>query len=97
LFHGREKNKAYKIRGIIMQLRRITAGVIILTVTAVIFAGCGNSKKPAETAGPKVVNIGTQQMPNDEKLAIEKGFLEEELGVKVNIIEFQAGEHSPLL
>lgn len=76
-----------------MKLKRILASVITLTVAVMINTGCGTSKRPEENSDkPKVVNIGTQQMPDDEKLAIEKGFFEEELGVKVNIIEFQAGE-----
>ncbi|TEB04378.1 Taurine-binding periplasmic protein precursor [Pelotomaculum schinkii] len=82
-----------------MKLKRTLASVIMLTVI-VMLAGCGASKKTTENPDqnnassdkPKVVNIGTQQMPNDEKIAIAKGFFEEELGVKVNIIEFQAGE-----
>jgi taurine transport system substrate-binding protein len=75
----------------IMKLKKILAVVMALTLTAVLFTGCGGSNETASDL-PKVVNIGTQQMPNDEKLAIAKGFFEEELGVKVNIIEFQAGE-----
>lgn len=83
-----------------MKSKRILSGVFMLIFTAVIFAGCGVGKKDKENTykndissdKPKVVNIGTQQMPNDEKIAIAKGFFEEEMGVKVNIIEFQAGE-----
>lgn len=75
----------------IMKLKKILAVVMALTLTAALFTGCGGSNETASDL-PKVVNIGTQQMPNDEKLAIAKGFFEEELGVKVNIIEFQAGE-----
>lgn len=83
-----------------MKLKRILLGGFMLIFTVVIFAGCGTIKKTEENTykndassdKPKVVNIGTQQMPNDEKIAIAKGFFEEEMGVKVNIIEFQAGE-----
>lgn len=80
-----------------MKLKRILACIIMLTITAMMLSGCGASKNTEEESDvlsdkPEVVNIGTQQMPDDEKLAIEKGFFEEELGVKVNIIEFQAGE-----
>lgn len=84
-----------------MKFKRILAIVILITLIAALFAGCGASKEPhsdadennmASSDAPDVVNIGTQQMPNDEKIAIAKGFFEEELGVKVNIIEFQAGE-----
>ncbi|MGH4052552.1 MAG: glycine betaine ABC transporter substrate-binding protein [Clostridium sp.] len=79
-----------------MKFKDILAKVIMTTVIATLFVGCGTSKsaenKEASSGVPKVVNIGTQQMPNDEKIAIAKGFFEEELGVKVNIIEFNAGD-----
>jgi taurine transport system substrate-binding protein len=79
-------------RRIIMKLKIIFANVIILALITTSFVGCGTSKDMTTSDAPKVVNIGTQQMPNDEKIAIEKGFFEEELGVKVNIIEFNAGD-----
>ncbi|BDR81083.1 glycine/betaine ABC transporter substrate-binding protein [Clostridium tetani] len=78
-----------------MKFKKVLANVIMLTIIATLFVGCKNSKEPANKASsnlPKVVNIGTQQMPNDEKIAIAKGFFEEELGVKVNIVEFNAGD-----
>jgi taurine transport system substrate-binding protein len=78
-----------------MKLKKILANAIMTTIVATLFVGCGTSKNAEnKTASgvPDVVNIGTQQMPNDEKIAIAKGFFEEELGVKVNIIEFNAGD-----
>ncbi|MBU3142919.1 glycine betaine ABC transporter substrate-binding protein [Clostridium sp. CF012] len=81
-----------------MRLKNIITNVIVLTLIATLFTGCGTSKEiPTNTKKnnanvPKMVNIGTQQMPNDEKIAIARGFFEEELGVKVNIIEFNAGD-----
>ncbi|MBK5241986.1 aliphatic sulfonate ABC transporter substrate-binding protein [Clostridium sp.] len=79
-----------------MRFKKVISNVIMTTLIATLFVGCGTSKddenKTASSGVPEVVNIGTQQMPNDEKIAISKGFFEEELGVKVNIIEFQAGD-----
>lgn len=83
-----------------MNLKKILANVAMVAITATLFAGCAASEKPVDSAKndgtssnlPKVVNIGTQQMPNDEKIAIAKDFFEEELGVKVKVIEFQAGD-----
>jgi len=72
--------------------------MLLLAMFIGLLAGCGNS---AQTSGstsstgtplPSVVNIGTQQIPNGERIAIEKGIFEAALGVKVNIIEFQAGD-----
>lgn len=76
-----------------MKFKRVLANIIMTTVIATLFVGCGTSENKTASSGlPKVVNIGTQQMPNDEKIAIARGFFEEELGVKVNIIEFNAGD-----
>ncbi|QAT40947.1 aliphatic sulfonate ABC transporter substrate-binding protein [Clostridium sp. JN-9] len=80
-----------------MKLKKIIADVLIITMAGVLLSGCGSSKSKSGNSTsssnmPKVVNIGTQQMPNDERIAIAKGFFEKEMGVKVNIIEFQAGD-----
>lgn len=80
-----------------MKLKKILANIIMLTIVSALFSACGTSKKTTEnnttsTGAPKVVNIGTQVMPNDEKIAISKKYFEEELGVKVNIIQFEAGD-----
>ncbi len=75
-----------------MKFKKVLANIIMTTVIATLFVGCGTSKDTASSDVPKVVNIGTQQMPNDERIAIAKGYFEKELGVKVNIIEFNAGD-----
>ena len=76
-----------------MKFKRVLTNIIMTTVIATLFVGCGTSKNKTASSGvPKVVNIGTQQMPNDEKIAIARGFFEEQMGVKVNIIEFNAGD-----
>ena len=75
-----------------MKIKNLLANVIMLALITTLFVGCGTSKDTTSSNAPKVVNIGTQQMPNDEKIAIARGFFEEELGVKVNIIEFNAGD-----
>jgi len=62
---------------------------------ALVLSGCSKAKNPDGTASsgqPEIVNIGTQQMPDDEGIAIAKGYFQKELGVKVNIMEFQAGD-----
>lgn len=83
-----------------MKFKKIITSLMMLTITASLFVACGTSKKPGDTvpknegstAVPQVVNIGTQVMPNDEKIAIAKKYFEEELGVKVNITQFEAGD-----
>ncbi|MHC1719170.1 MAG: aliphatic sulfonate ABC transporter substrate-binding protein [Clostridiaceae bacterium] len=73
-----------------MKIRRLAALLMIPLLTAVLYTGCGANKTPSGDL-PPVVNIGTQEMPNDEKIAIARKYFEEEMGVKVNIIKFEAG------
>ncbi len=78
-----------------MKCKRAISIILSLTISLVLLAGCNHSTQPSDSTGtplPVVVNIGTQQIPNGERIAIEKGLFEKALGVKVNIIEFQAGE-----
>jgi taurine transport system substrate-binding protein len=83
-----------------MRLTKIVNAAAVAAAAVLMLTGCRASDTPAGDTGstaaasslPQVVNIGTQQIPNDERLAIEKGFFEEEMGVKVNILEFQAGD-----
>ncbi|MFW2490392.1 aliphatic sulfonate ABC transporter substrate-binding protein [Clostridium chromiireducens] len=81
-----------------MIFKKLLSGILAATVVAGALAGCGsttnntNAKAKSSKELPEVVNIGTQQMPTDESLARTKGFFEEELGVKVNITEFDSGK-----
>ena len=72
-------------------LSLVTIGAISLSL-----ASCsgGNSQETSVKTQDdlKVVNIGTQQMPNDEMVVRAKGYFESELGVKVNIKEFDSGK-----
>ncbi|RII33023.1 aliphatic sulfonate ABC transporter substrate-binding protein [Clostridium chromiireducens] len=81
-----------------MIFKKLLSGILAATVVAGALVGCGsttnntNAKAKSSKELPEVVNIGTQQMPTDESLARTKGFFEEELGVKVNITEFDSGK-----
>ena len=82
-----------------MKLKKLIFSIQLIIIISILFTGCSVSKKSSDENNngslsglPEIVNIGTQQMPNDEKIAIVKGYFEKELGVKVNIVEFQAGD-----
>lgn len=83
-----------------MNLKKIVRNIAMITITTTLFIGCGASKeaivstnnKIATSDLPKVINIGTQQMPNDEGIAKAKGFFEKELGTKINLVEFDSGK-----
>ncbi|MGB5823026.1 MAG: aliphatic sulfonate ABC transporter substrate-binding protein [Proteocatella sp.] len=77
-----------------MKLKKIFIATVALVLITSLLTGCKspNAANESESDVLEVVNIGTQQIPNDEKIAIAKKYFEEELGVKVNIVEFQAGD-----
>lgn len=76
-----------------MKFRKIIVAAVALALISAAITGCKSSTAAKnEPEALEVVNIGTQQIPNDEKIAIAKNYFEEELGVKVNVVEFQAGE-----
>lgn len=57
---------------------------------AFLMTACG--EKRVKNGYPTKIVIGTQQLPNDEMLAIVKGYFEEEFDLPVEILEFQAGD-----
>lgn len=67
---------------------------IFLTIACLSFVffltACG--EKRVKNGYPTKIVIGTQQLPNDEMLAIVKGYFEEEFDLPVEILEFQAGD-----
>lgn len=82
-----------------MKTKRIFQAGAVLLSAVLLLTGCAakgtaaaGGKQAALAGKPAVVNIGTQQMPDDERVAIAKNYFQKELGVKVNIMEFQAGD-----
>ena len=76
-----------------MKFKTTQKAAALLCAAALLLAGCGGTAAQSGADSlPQVVNIGTQQIPNDEALAAAKGYFEQEMGVKVNIVEFQAGD-----
>lgn len=69
---------------------------LIGVVMTVALAGCGNAKKSSKSTASngkatKVI-IGSQEMPNDEGIAKAEGYFKEELGVDVEIKQFDSGK-----
>jgi taurine transport system substrate-binding protein len=71
------------------------APVLLLTAALIpgIFWGCSKpaiqeNKSAADL--PEAINIGTQQIPNDESIAKAKQFFDD-LGITVNLLEFESG------
>jgi taurine transport system substrate-binding protein len=79
-----------------MKKKNVPALVLVAFIIAGIFSGCSKRRdtvsenKSAVTNLPASVNIGTQQMPNDENIAKAKNFFST-LGITVNLREFESG------
>lgn len=83
-----------------MKIKKVAANITAAVLMLILLSGCKMIKETSDTNEvntglsnvPQVVNIGTQQIPDDERIAIAKGYFEKEMGVKVNVAEFQAGD-----
>ena len=73
-----------------MWKRNLLSKIILMAISLVLLTSCNKQEKHGGEL--KVVNIGTQRIPNGEKIAIDKNYFEEELGIQVNIREFNAGD-----
>ena len=73
-----------------MKKKHILLKTVFVVMSLMLFTSC--QKSGGSKGELTVVNIGTQRIPNGEKIAIDKKYFEEEFGVAVNIIEFNAGD-----
>ena len=76
-----------------MKKKYILLNAMFIIMALILLTSCGKSGVGSNDGESlKKVNIGTQRIPNGEKIAIDKKYFEEEFGVEVNIIEFDAGD-----
>ncbi len=73
-----------------MKFKNVLLIVGLIFTLVLPLSGCGKSTETSSTK-PEVVNIGYQDIPNDEILAKAKGWYETELGVTVNFKKFDSG------
>jgi len=74
--------------------------LLFLSCSALLFAACGNADGAADSstaaagAGdlPEKVVIATLEMPNDEGIAKAEGYFEDEMGVPIEIVQFESGK-----
>ena len=75
--------------------KRWGVGVLAaLMITALGLTGCGSSKKAEKkgTAKAEEIKIGTMDLVNGDLVARAEKYYEEELGVKVQIVNFDSGK-----
>lgn len=77
----------------ILNIKKLIIGFLVLTVIGVQLIGCGakTQQQEKEMNKPEEINIAVQAIPNDELVAKAKGWYESELGVKVNLKQFDSG------
>lgn len=69
---------------------------VVVLCLAMLFSltGCGGQSAAQSGQSDRVINIGTQEMPNDEGIAKSLGYFEEafgEAGYQVNLVSFSSG------
>ena len=82
------------------KIKKMFMVMSVVVMSAVLVAGCGGSSESssgsssgkADTEKATKVIIGTQEMPNDEGIAKAKDYFKEEMGVDVEIKQFDSGK-----
>nr|WP_321293105.1 ABC transporter substrate-binding protein [uncultured Trichococcus sp.] len=82
-----------------MKKTNMFSKLLFLSCSALLFAACGsadsatNSSTASADGGlPEKVVIATLEMPNDEGIAKAEGYFEDELGVPVEVVQFESGK-----
>lgn len=82
-----------------MKKNHMFSKLLFLSCSALLFAACGgadsatdSSTVSADGALPEKVIIATLEMPNDEGIAKAEGYFEDEMGVPVEIVQFESGK-----
>ena len=82
-----------------MKKNHMFSKLLFLSCSALLFAACGgaDSATDSSTASadgdlPEKVVIATLEMPNDEGIAKAEGYFEDELGVPVEVVQFESGK-----
>lgn len=71
--------------------KKLAACAIAGTMAVTGLTACGN-KSSSDSDSADTVRIGTQEMPNDEGIAKAENYLEDKLGVDVQIVKFDSGK-----
>ena len=75
------------------KVKRLLA-VLLSMVFVFALTACGGDKKAADGELPEKINIGVQQMPNDDTIAKSQGIFDKyftDQGIEVNYVSFDSG------
>lgn len=82
-----------------MKKNHMFSKLLFLSCSALLFAACGGAPSATDSSTasadgdlPEKVVIATLEMPNDEGIAKAEGYFEDELGVPVEVVQFESGK-----
>ena len=82
-----------------MKKKHMFSKLLFLSCSALLFAACGGASSATDSSTasadgdlPEKVVIATLEMPNDEGIAKAEGYFEDELGVPVEVVQFESGK-----
>lgn len=82
-----------------MKKNHMFSKLLFLSCSALLFAACGGADSATDSSTtsadgdlPEKVVIATLEMPNDEGIAKAEGYFEDELGVPVEVVQFESGK-----
>ena len=82
-----------------MKKNHMFSKLLFLSCSALLFAACGSADSATDSSTasadgdlPDKVIIATLEMPNDEGIAKVEGYFEDEMGVPVEIVQFESGK-----
>ncbi|WP_319469945.1 ABC transporter substrate-binding protein [uncultured Trichococcus sp.] len=82
-----------------MKKTNMFSKLLFLSCSALLFAACGSADGATDSSTasadgdlPEKVVIATLEMPNDEGIAKAEGYFEDEMGVPIEIVQFESGK-----
>lgn len=82
-----------------MKKTHMFSKLLFLSCSALLFAACGSADSATDSSTasadgdlPEKVIIATLEMPNDEGIAKAEGYFEDEMGVPIEIVQFESGK-----
>ena len=82
-----------------MKKNHMFSKLLFLSCSALLFAACGSADSATDSSTasadgdlPDKVIIATLEMPNDEGIAKAEGYFEDEMGVLIEIVQFESGK-----
>ena len=82
-----------------MKKNHMFSKLLFLSCSALLFAACGGASSATDSSTasadgdlPDKVIIATLEMPNDEGIAKAEGYFEDEMGVPIEIVQFESGK-----